>query len=798
MDSRTLNILEFPKLLSALASCAVSEAGSAACLALRPCAHIVDLTEEADFFLQGRIWLESTGFKLSSFPSLDAVLAELDKPNKTLDLDALWTLRRVLRDSALLAKSITQEDNPAGNLTDLWPRLLECCAASPLPEKSLSALNRSISDDGYIKDEASPELLLARREIRSIHQQCARKAGDFARQYNIGRYLQDEFITLASDRYVLPLKSDFKGRLQGIIHDYSQTGETCYFEPMFLVELNNRLQDLKKEEREEERKVLACLSSLLSSERPCLLGTYKLLVRLDVLQAKHRLGLVYAGSMVDFSADFTVDLKNARHPLLALAYARAVDRRKQGAATHNPGEAGRNDVPGVSPPAPVPTDIVLKEGQRVLIISGGNAGGKTVCLKTLGLITLMGMCAMPVPVDKGSVLPVWRFVLPFIGDDQSLEDHVSTFTAQITQLAEHWSDIDRDTLVILDEFGAGTDPSQGAALAQAVIDELLEKGARVFAATHFPALKAYALSKDKVRAASVLFDPLNKKPLYKLVYEQVGASRALAVAHEHGLPETVLKRAQQYLLLDGEDTGILLERLNRLAVEREAEIGALREQSAAYAQKRAKLEEKFAAERKKLFEEIQGEAQNILRDWKSSKISHKQALKTLSRLRANVLQNGADAAQTAAPAETACFRPGQTVFYRPWNKKGLALDIDERRKRVRVDFSGVTMWAERADLSAAQGPEVESGHINISVEINSHQRLDLRGKRADVALVELERFLDSALLRGSEAIEVIHGRGTGALRREIHNYLKNNPAVKAWALAREDQGGDGVTRIELK
>ncbi|MDL2306412.1 Smr/MutS family protein [Desulfovibrio sp. OttesenSCG-928-C06] len=805
MDSRSLNILEFPKLLDVLAGFAVSESGTLACRALGPAASLEEIREQADFFVQGRLWLEATGFKLTNFPELDVVLERLQRNAHSLDIDALWTLRQVLGQARNLVDSITQADGVKLSAAAEWPLLSEYCASYPLPQKSVSALYRCLTDEGFIRDEASPELTLVRGELRRIHQQCNRRVGDFAREYNIGHYLQDEYVTLSSDRYVLPLKSNFKGRLQGIIHDYSQTGETCYFEPMFLVELNNRLQELKREEREEERKIVLYLCDLLASEEPLLRSAYNLMIRLDVLQAKKKLAELYDGNMVAFEDGHHIELKDARHPLLAVAAAMS---RRDKSATGGRGEsAPRATQRGIE--SVVASDIVLKPGQKALIISGGNAGGKTVCLKTLGLAALMGMCAIPVPAGKGSVLPFWKHILPFIGDDQSLEDHVSTFTAQITQLAEHWEQVSSGTLIILDEFGAGTDPSQGAALAQAVIDGLLDRGAYVFAATHFPALKAYALSKDGVRAASVLFDPRTRKPLFKLVYDQVGASQALDVAREHGLPEDVLKRAQHYLLLDGDDTSQLIERLNSLAVSREEEIGSLRQETVRYEQKRSRLEEQFAEQRKKLFEEIQAEAQKVLRDWKASRVSHKQALKALSELRTGLARSeqgeAPEAADTGKKVDIARLLPGQQVFYAPWGKKGTVLELDERRGKVRIDFSGVTMWVDLADLreqeqtkpSKAPSDKGSRGVIGPRAA-NTYQRLDLRGKRADFALSELAGYIDSAILGGRDAVEILHGRGTGALRREVHAFLKGNPAVKTYSLAPEDQGGDGVTFVELK
>lgn len=783
MEARPLHVLEFSKLLAYLAGFAVSEAGSRACLELRPASGLEELQEQNLFFEQGRRWLELTGFKLVNFPPLDGVFSFLETRKDPLDLDGLWTMRQVLGQCKSLLESIRQEEK-----ADLpWPLLLAFASSRPLPEKSMSGLSRCISEDGYLRDEASPDLLLVRGEIRRIHQQAGRKAGEFIREYNLGHFLQDDYITLASDRYVLPLKSNFKGRFQGIIHDYSQTGETCYFEPMFLVELNNRLQELKREEREEERKIFLYLSSLLRDELPLARNAGRLLVEADLLQARQRLAQVYDGALLRFGDGLPVELKEARHPLLLLAHLL-------------PQKAERL---GVRPQAlPVATDISLKAGQKALIISGGNAGGKTVALKTLGLLALMGMCAIPVPAGPGSTLPFWPQVQAFIGDEQSLEDHVSTFTAQITQLADGWEALGPDSLVILDEFGAGTDPSQGAALAQAVIDGMLEKGAYVFAATHFPALKAYALSREDVRAASVLFDPANKKPLYRLIYDQVGASQALDVAREHGLPESVLKKAQQYLLLDGEDTGQLMDRLNSLAVEREREVDDLKKEIETYRKKRQTLEDRFTREKRQLFDSVQAQAQEVLRDWKTAKASHKQTLKSLSKLRADILKTDTRAESPARDdtLELGKVRPGDSLTYSPWNKRGLVLDVDARKGRVRLDLSGVTMWVEAADLAPVRDGSAapKSGGLSLPAAQSFALRLDLRGQRAEAALAELDSFIDAAILSGREELEILHGRGTGALRREIHAYIKHHPQVSSFSLAPEDQGGDGVTLITLK
>ena len=758
MDSRTIKALEFGKVLEHLAGLCVSEAGRRVSLGLFPLRDADAVNAAHTLFDEVRTWSAHSGFRLSDFPDLEGLFPHLEKAavspsSAPLDADALWALRETLLQGRKAAQSINE--NGA-----MWPSLRDLVASMPLPEMTLSALSRCLGDDGLIKDESSPELMLVRGELRRLHLMCLRKVKDFAVQYNIAQYLQDDYMTLASDRYVLPLKSNFKGRIQGIIHDYSNTGETCYFEPLFLVEQNNRLQELKREEREEERKVLRYLTGIVQNELPFIRSAWDLLVRLDVELAKCGLAALFDGACATISPDgedAPLSLLGARHPLLALD----PQIRKQG--------------------GPHPVDLIFRPTDRALVISGGNAGGKTVCLKTLGLLAIMTLAGLPVPAAKGSVIPWWTSIHAFIGDEQSLDDHLSTFTAQIRHLGNAWEATDRRTLILLDEFGAGTDPAQGAALAQAVLDGLLERGAHVVAATHFPALKTYALTREGVRAASVLFDPGTKKPLFRLAYDQVGASQALDVAREHGLPESVLRRAEQYLLLDGQDMTAVMDRLNALAAKREGELDALKAEQQRTREKRKAVQERFERERERLIKDVRELSAKVMKDWQEGKAGHKQALKELAKVRAE-LHVSPEQEEAAAPAfDIAELKPGQHVMHRPWNKKAALLGPADAPQQQAKPKSGVLVRT-----TAGSDPEM------------SLLRLDLRGKRADQALSELSQYLDRALLSGREGVEIVHGRGTGALRKEVHAFLKTFPGIASFALAPEDQGGDGVTIVTFK
>ncbi len=806
ISTRTFTALEFDKVLEHLAKKCLSPSGRTAALALRPLASGEAAMEAAKLYEECCSWAgiastaaqgsDKKAFRMTTFPDVSGIVPFLRAPHALLDLDALWTLREVLR-MAQQAQISVQAVADTTNTSLSCPRLLALVEACPLPEALTQALRRCLSDDGNIRDESSPELLLVRTELRRLHQSCLRRVKDFANEYNITQYMQDSFMTLASDRYVLPLKANFRGRLQGIIHDWSQTGETCYFEPMFLVEVNNNLQDLKRQEREEERKILEYLTALVREALPLVDNATHFLARLDVLMALEKLAEHMAGETTTSASQkkkpkaayccHTVQLEGchsdvflpeARHPLLAL--------------TSNA----------------QPIDILLNKGEKGLVISGGNAGGKTVCLKTLGLIALMALSGFPVPVGGGARLPAWTHIYAFIGDAQSLEDHVSTFTGQIRQLAEAWEEAHNGCLVLLDEFGAGTDPAQGAALAQAVLDGLLDKDATVMAATHFPALKTYALTREKARAASVLFDPSTKRPLFRLAYDQVGASQALDVAKEHGLPESILRRAEQYLLMDGEDTSAVIERLNTLAVQREEEIRTLKREQKEQAQKQHKLQERFERERSKLYDEVRAKASELMQAWKAGKVTHKQALKNMSALRADIAEEGSVTKESSAALVVDSLRVGSEVLHKAFGKKGKVCEIDTRKKRVQLDMGGVTLWADMKDLSTGAHGAQEKVTIDKSVKrggvlsnvapLGPLLSLDMRGQRADVALGHLASFLDKAILNSRESVEIVHGRGTGVLRKEVHNFLRSFPGIESFALAPEDRGGDGMTIVHLR
>lgn len=813
MNGRAATLLELPKLLERLSCFAVSEAGRDACLALAPLPDVFAVARAAAIHDEMREFAGQAGVRPAEFPPLDGLFTWLESGRggtDVLDLDALASLRDVLHQSRLFLEAI----EPTGPRCP-WPLLAEEAASLDWPAKTAAALTRCLNAEGLLKDEASPELFSVRVELRKLHQQCTLRAKEFILDHKLSPWLQDDYITISSDRYVLPLKTSFKNRLPGIIHDYSQTGETCYFEPMFLVERNNAVQELKREEREAERQVMRFLTGLVRDELAGCKAATNFLVQMDVRHAVLELASRLNAVPLEAGPGLPLALRRVRHPLLVLEEVARGDKTDASAGkavrSAGGGRSGRSAPSGV-----VPLDVVLEKEQRILVISGGNAGGKTVCLKTLGLAALMARCGLPVPAEAGSTVPWFEEIFVFLGDEQSLEDHVSTFTAQITRLRDIWDRINDSSLVLLDEFGAGTDPAQGSALAQAVLEELVARQAWGAAATHFPALKAFALAAEGVRAASVLFDPATKKPLYRLGLDQVGASQALDVAREHGLPEAILKRAEQHLLLDGEDAQSLIDRLNQLAVERAQELDALRRDRKELRDKERQQREKLAREQETLFAELKKQSQAIMRQWQEGKIAHKQAMRELAETRKHIVQQGkAPAAVQPAVEETqllaaADLEKGQRVRYLPWNKVGVVEDVDPKRGAVKLDLSGVSLWVapaelRRADVPAAPGKAAPAGKVASQPaaappkqEAIGSLRLDLRGQRAEEALRQLEEGVDQAMLKNYGQLEVVHGRGTGALRREVHAWLRQSPAVAQFAMANEDQGGDGVTVAVLK
>ncbi|MCA1743755.1 MAG: Smr/MutS family protein, partial [Desulfonatronovibrio sp.] len=401
---------------------------------------------------------------------------------------------------------------------------------------------------------------------------------------------------------------------------------------------------------------------------------------------------------------------------------------------------------------------------------------------------------------EGSSIPMWNKIFVSMVSEQSVEESLSTFTAQIDNFSRFWPLTDEKTLIILDEFGVGTDPSQGAALAQAVVDELLEKKAWVATATHFPALKAYALSKEEVRAASVLFDGSSGKPLYRLAYDQVGSSLALDVAKKQGLAPEIISRAEKYLLLEGHNQEEIFEKLNKLAVEREYELESISQKKAALEEKYQKEINKIKLQKDRLVKEIRSTSQKILEQWEQQKIGRKKALKELSVIRrevGNVQDNPNELAEKAMTWES--ITPGERLLYLPWNRHGLIQEKDDRKKQLKIDLGGISLWVDSASLARDQEAEKKagSGRSSWGGAKFTPIKLDLRGKYLDEALPELEQYLDDALIAGRKHLEVVHGKGTGALRSAVHDYLKSNPMVASFKCASEDTGGEGMTEVEL-
>jgi DNA mismatch repair protein MutS2 len=695
------------------------------------------------------------------------------------------------------------------SLNEPYPRLAELAAQMPLPIGLIDAISRAISDRGELLDSASPKLAIIRRDLLVVHERLLTKMQRMISDSNITQYLQENLVTQRDGRYVLPLRADFKGRLRGIVHDQSASGATLFVEPLSVVEMNNEYRELQLAERDEERRILLALSGEVGAFSHEIVALIDIIAEIDLVLAKAKYaeeiealeptllpfpkkGHTIAGGVLHPGS--VIRLYGARHPLL-------------------------------DPETVVPVDVDLDPDTFAIVITGPNTGGKTVTLKTVGLLSLMAQSGLHIPAGSGSQISVFEKIYADIGDEQSIEQSLSTFSGHITNIIRLLGQADRRSLVILDELGAGTDPQEGAALARALLTHLLERGITTLVTTHHPELKAFAHGTPGVRNASVEFDLESLQPTYHLTIGLPGRSNALAIAERLGMPESIVNGARAEINpadLRAED---LLEEIHRqrdLARQARTEAELARQEIENLRSDLVGRLEQIEDERREILDLARQEAKAKVADLEQELAALRGALararQPLDALDA-VEKRVADLEQQyEEPVERLPLededvildrpvRLGDKVRLRSLNTKGVVTSLGENELevqvgnlRVRTRLSEVEAVGNDAGADPGKVPQdpVQESHGAESVHASFNApspgiELDLRGQRADDALDQLERYLDAAYLAGLPFVRIIHGKGTGKLRQAVREALAAHPHIRSYQPGEASEGGDGVT-----
>lgn len=662
------------------------------------------------------------------------------------------------------------------------------------PNKYLEdRIRTTVLSEDEISDNATPELYTIRRKMRAASARVREQLDKLIRSQSAQKALQEPIVTIRGGRFVVPVKAEHRGEIAGLVHDTSSTGATVFIEPMGAVEANNELKVLESQEAAEIERIITALSAEVGSFASAILDDYQVLVALDLIFAKARLGYQMKATVPRVTEDGHLLLNKARHPL--------IDAKKV-----------------------VPIDVELGGAFDTLVITGPNTGGKTVTLKTVGLLTLMTMCGLMIPVRDGSQVSVFRTVLADIGDEQSIEQSLSTFSAHMTNLIRILEEADERSLVLLDELGAGTDPVEGAALATAMVERLRAQGAHVVATTHYAEMKAYAIQTDGVENGSCEFDVQSLRPTYRLVVGVPGRSNAFAISERLGMDREIVKRAQALVSGDDrrlEDVVVALEE-KRLSLERElaqaktATHAAQQANQAAQEQLRTLQEQKEKEldnardEARRVVEKARQEAEALIAELDALRKSNfaKEAATARSQLRGrlNKLEAEIDPVTKRQSGSYRLPRPlviGDEVLIVDIDKKavvtalpdGKTVEVQAGIIRTRVSLDNVRLTEKKAE------PTVKRGGVthNVSrVDRRAATELDLRGQTVGEALLELDKFLDDARLGGIERLTVIHGKGTGALRAAVHEHLKKAAGVKSFRLGLYGEGETGVTIVEMR
>jgi DNA mismatch repair protein MutS2 len=650
-------------------------------------------------------------------------------------------------------------------------------------------IRKSIDPGGEVSDNASERLRELRGKIRALEAQIQRTLERLVRALDDADILQDDFITQRQGRYVLPVKAGQKGKINGIVHDASHSGETFFIEPFAVVEMTNDLTGLRVEAREEIRKILKALGDLVREELPAFDQNVALLAEVDERLARARFGYERQWVIPRWhTSNRPPVLHGAHHPLLQLQ----------------------------SPDTSIPLDLPLGEDDHALIISGPNAGGKTTALKTVGLLTIMFQSSMPVPVHPDSTFRIFHRVLADIGDEQDVTSGLSTFSSHVRRISQMLKNADESTLVLIDELGTATDPTEGGALAVAVVETLLERHCLILVTSHLALLKSWAESHDQARNASFFLDPRTHRPTFRMRLDVPGVSEALVIAQQMGLDEAIIRRAYDLLPEGVYDLNKILVRLEERERLLAAELGeaAKRERAAREQLQKAERErEELQEQRRNLRHDFVEEKENWLRDVRQrieeqiAKLPSREAVVEAKRevqgLQERVKAERASIDRVAPFAPTVFDRlqPGRRVRVEMLHDEGEVVDVDRDRQRVLVAVRNmqIELTPDQVKLiDETERPAMMGKGYRAPAREALSPEIELHGLRVEEALERVDKHIEKALRHDFAQVRLRHGRGTGALRRAIHDFLRTHQSVKSFRAAEQDQGGDGVTVAELK
>ena len=792
MNEKALKSLEYYKIIQMLTEKASSSLGKELCRDLLPS---VDLAQIQLMQAQTRDALSRLFQKGSiSFGSVKDVRGSLKRLEigSTLGIIELLSICSLLENTSRVKAYSRNErgDHPADSLDEMFEQL------SPLTPLS-TEIRRCILSEDEISDSASPGLLKVRRSMKiandRIHTQLTSLVNGGARNY-----LQDAVITMRNGRYCIPVKAEYKGQVPGMIHDQSSTGSTLFIEPMAIVKLNNDIRELELQEQKEIEAVLAELSNQTAAYTDQIRDDLEIMVQLDFIFARASLAMDMNGTEPIFNTEHKIRLKQARHPL--------IPRKKA-----------------------VPIDLRLGDDFDLLVVTGPNTGGKTVSLKTAGLLTLMGQAGLHIPAMDRSQLSIFHQVYADIGDEQSIEQSLSTFSSHLTNVVSFLKEADSDSLVLFDELGAGTDPTEGAALAISILSYLHEKGIRTMATTHYSELKVYALSTPGVENACCEFNVETLRPTYRLLIGVPGKSNAFAISSKLGLPDFIIEKAKQQISEQDESFEDVLTSLenSRVTIENErAQIETYKEQIEALKKQLETKQERLDERRDKILKNANEEARRILAETKeyadqTMKLFHKfqkdhvdTAAVEKERQNIRARMNKAD---NALSIKTAPKEPkkklsakdlslGDMVRILSMNLTGTISSRPDSKGFLFVQTGIIRSKVHISDLELVDEPVISSsalqktgaGKIRMSKSSSVSTEINLLGKTVDEAIAILDKYLDDAYLAHLNQVRVVHGKGTGALRKGVHDYLRRNKRVASYRLGEFGEGDAGVTIVEFK